>query len=128
MMSKFVKIKLWWLICLRLSEIVYATNCCSVIKSANTKDDGVIYKFTGTYHRERPFFVNDAVNRAIWFENIDDNPDWVVGDKDNIVNGQEIYGFLRSDEDTPCPTDTSDWRDVRNGEWLNNPDAKLECG
>jgi len=76
----------------------------------------------------RPVYADTTTLRGFWYDGENgQKSDWIFGNMENIYQGNFINGYMASDENTECPTDTHDWMELWNKEWKTNSDVKVEC-
>ena len=100
--------------------------CCETIRITNLKVTNAQFSKIGTYKR-RYLYADSQRQYGMWFDGgVGDNADWIFGTVSNINAGMENWGDMASDEDTPCPDQVEDWKELENNSWTPT-NATVKC-
>jgi len=100
--------------------------CCDTIRITNLKVTNAQFSRVAEY-KGRYLYADSQRQYGMWFdggEGVD--ADWILGELGNIYTGKENWGDMASDEDTPCPDQVKDWKELENNSWTPT-NATVKC-
>jgi len=77
----------------------------------------------------RPSYIDDNNNYGMWWDGQAGNAgDWNIGYYSDIDdNKRQIFGYLKNDQDTSCPSHSEHWQEYYNSKWAANVNAYVSC-